>query len=146
VLVLSRLFRRLMLEKLAATHKAGKLTFFGEHASLADPKAFAALLAPLKRTRWFVYSKRPFAGPKAVLAYLARYTHRVAISNNRLIAADGDSAGTATDPEAEAAADDGPQAVLATPCLCCGGRMIVVETFDAGCQPKHALAIRIDTS
>jgi hypothetical protein len=74
VLVLSRLFRRLMLEKLAATHKAGKLTFFGEHAHLADEKAFTAFLAPLKRTRWFVYSKRPFAGPEAVLAYLARYT------------------------------------------------------------------------
>ena len=90
VLVLSRLFRRLMLEKLAAAHKAGKLTFFGAHAHLADDKAFAAFLAPLKRTRWFVYSKRPFAGPKAVLAYLARYTHRVAISNSRLIAADAD--------------------------------------------------------
>jgi hypothetical protein len=91
VLVLSRLFRRLMLEKLTAAHKADKLTFFGEHAHLADAKAFAAFLAPLKRTRWFVYSKRPFAGPKAVLAYLSRYTHRVAISNSRLIAADATS-------------------------------------------------------
>ena len=91
VLVLSRLFRRLMLEKLTAAHKAGKLTFFGEHAHLADAKEFAAVLAPLKRTRWFVYAKRPFAGPKAVLAYLARYTHRVAISNSRLIAADEES-------------------------------------------------------
>jgi hypothetical protein len=88
VLVLSKLFRRLMLEKLTAAHNAGKLTFFGALAHLADAKAFAAFLAPLKRTRWFVYSKRPFAGPKAVLAYLARYTHRVAISNSRLIAAD----------------------------------------------------------
>jgi hypothetical protein len=88
VLVLSKLFRRLMLEKLAAAHRAGKLAFFGEHAHLADSKAFAAFLAPSKRTRWFVYSKRPFAGPKAVLAYLSRYTHRVAISNRRLIAAD----------------------------------------------------------
>ena len=91
VLVLSKLFRRLMLEKLVAAHKAGKLQFFGEHAHLADAKAFAAFLAPLKRTRWFVYSKRPFAGPKAVLAYLSRYTHRVAISNRRLIAADANS-------------------------------------------------------
>jgi hypothetical protein len=91
VLVLSRLFRRLMLDKLATAHKAGKLVFFGEHARLADTKAFAAFLAPLKRTRWFVYSKRPFAGPRAVLAYLARYTHRVAISNRRLIAADANS-------------------------------------------------------
>jgi hypothetical protein len=91
VLVLSKLFRRLMLEKLAASHKRGKLAFFGEHAPLADPKAFAQFLRPLKRTRWFVYSKRPFAGPKAVLAYLSRYTHRVAISNARLIAADADN-------------------------------------------------------
>jgi hypothetical protein len=213
VLVLSRLFRRLMLEKLAAAHKAGRLTFFGAHAHLADEKAFATFLAPLERTRWFVYSKRPFAGPKAVLAYLARYTHRVAISNSRLIAANEESvtfkvkdyrvegpgryttmtlaahefirrflihvlpkgfhrirhygllasgargesiaqarqlleaaAGTDTDLEAEAAADDGPQSVLATPCPCCGGRMIVVETFEAGCQPRHTPTIRIDTS
>ena len=87
VLVLSRLFRRLMLEKLAAAHKAGKLVFFGDRADLADTKAFASFLAPLRRTKWFVYCKRPFAGPKAVLAYLSRYTHRVAISNRRLIAA-----------------------------------------------------------
>ena len=211
VLVLSRLFRRLMLEKLTAAHKAGKLTFFGEHAHLADAKEFAAVLTPLKRTRWFVYAKRPFAGPKAVLAYLARYTHRVAISNSRLIAADEESvtfkvkdyrvegpgryttmtlgahefirrflihvlpkgfhrirhygllaasardkniaqarqlleaaAGTATDPEGEAAADDGDQSVR--PCPCCGGRMIVIETFEAGCQPSHTPTIRIDTS
>jgi Putative transposase len=88
VLVLSALFRRLMLEKLGAAHKAGKLRFFGEHAHLADADAFAAFMAPLRRTDWFVYSKRPFSGPEAVLAYLARYTHRVAISNRRLIAAD----------------------------------------------------------
>ncbi len=88
VLVLSKLFRRLMYEKLAAAHKAGKLHFFGEHAHLASADAFAALLAPLKKTGWFVYSKRPFSGAKAVLAYLARYTHRVAISNRRLVAAD----------------------------------------------------------
>ncbi len=88
VLVLSALFRRLMLEKLAAAHKAGKLRFFGEHAHLACAHAFARFLAPLGNTDWFVYSKRPFSGPKAVLAYLARYTHRVAVSNRRLIAAD----------------------------------------------------------
>jgi hypothetical protein len=213
VLVLSRLFRRLMLEKLAVAHKAAKLTFFGAHAHLADDKAFAAFLAPLKRTRWFVYSKRPFAGPKAVLAYLARYTHRVAISNRRLIKADADSvtftvkdyriegpgryttmtlatpefirrflihvlpkgfhrirhygllaggardkniaqarkllqvaASTAADPEDEAAADAATGSALATPCPCCGGRMIVIETFDAGCQPRYAPALRIDTS
>jgi len=88
VRVLSKLFRRLMIEKLVAAHAAGQLTFYGAHAALANAKAFAAYLAPLKRTRWFVYAKRPFAGPKAVLAYLSRYTHRVAISNRRLIAAD----------------------------------------------------------
>ena len=213
VLVLSRLFRRLMLEKLAAAHKAGKLTFFGEHAHLADAKAFAAFLAPLKRTRWFVYSKRPFAGPKAVLAYLARYTHRVAISNSRLIAADADErhlqgqglpgrgarplhdhdarharvhpplphprpaqglpphpplrpprrrharpehrAGSRAPGGAQASPPiprtrlppmTRPQSALATPCPCCGGRMIVIETFEAGCQPRNAPTIRIDTS
>ena len=88
VRVLSKLFRRLMIDKLVAAHAAGQLTFHGAHAGLAYTKAFAAYLAPLKRTRWFVYAKRPHAGPKAVLAYLARYTHRVAISSRRLIAAD----------------------------------------------------------
>ena len=88
VLVLSRLFRRLMLERLAAAHAAGQLVFFGNQAHLADGEAFAGCLTPLKKKRWFVYAKRPFAGPKAVLAYLSRYTHRVAISNRRLIAAD----------------------------------------------------------
>jgi hypothetical protein len=91
VLVLSKLFRRLMLEKLAAAHQADKLVFFGDHAHLAEATAFAAFLKPLRRTRWFVYCKRPFAGPRAVLAYLSRYTHRVAISNSRLIAADATS-------------------------------------------------------
>src|SRR5208283_845882 len=81
-------FRRLMLEKLLAAHAAGELQFFGSHAHLAQPAAFAAVLAPLRKTKWFVYSKRPFAGPQAVLAYLSRYTHRVAISNSRLIALD----------------------------------------------------------
>jgi hypothetical protein len=91
VRVLSKLFRRLMIEKLKAAHAAGKLTFSGALAGLADARAFAAFLAPLRRRRWFVYSKAPFAGPKAVLAYLARYTHRVAISNRRLIHADATS-------------------------------------------------------
>src|SRR5262249_35840668 len=72
VRVLSKLFRRLMLEKLVAAHKTGQLQFFGAHAHLADAKAFAAFLAPLRGKRWFVYTKRPFAGPKAVLAYLSR--------------------------------------------------------------------------
>ena len=88
VFVLSKLFRRLILEKLAFAHAAGKLNFFGDHAGLSDGEAFTAFLAPLRKTKWFVYAKRPFAGPKAVLAYLSRYTHRVAISNSRLISAD----------------------------------------------------------
>ena len=88
VRVLSKLFRRMMLEKLAAAHKAGKLKFFGEHAHLAAAEAFTAFLAPLRKIKWFVYSKRPFSGPKSVLSYLSRYTHRVAISNRRLVAAD----------------------------------------------------------
>jgi len=86
--VLSRLFRRLMLEMLLAAHDTGRLLFFGDHADLTDKVAFKAYLAPLRRTKWFVYSKRPFAGPEQVLAYLSRYTHRVAISNSRLIADD----------------------------------------------------------
>jgi hypothetical protein len=88
VLVLSALFRRRMLEALSAAHKAGKLVFFNDLAHLADADAFADYLAPLKEKKWHVYAKRPFAGPKAVLAYLARYTHRVAISSRRLIRAD----------------------------------------------------------
>jgi hypothetical protein len=88
VRILSKLFRRLLLDRLATAHAAGHLRFFGGHADLTDPKAFAAFLAPLRKTKWFVYAKRPFAGPEAVLAYLARYTHRVAISNSRLIRAD----------------------------------------------------------
>jgi hypothetical protein len=88
VRVLSRLFRRLFLEKLMASHAAGRLHFFGNHAPLADAQAFAAYLAPLRKTEWVVYSKRPFGGPEAVLAYLSRYTHRVAIANSRLIALD----------------------------------------------------------
>jgi hypothetical protein len=91
VRVLSSLFRRLMLEKLVATHTAGCLAFHGTHAALTQRRAFIRFLAPLRRKRWFVYAKRPFAGPKAVLAYLARYTHRVAISNRRLIRADANS-------------------------------------------------------
>ncbi len=73
VRVLSRLFRRLFLEKLVAAHRAGRLSFFGDHAPLADTQAFAAYLAPLRRSEWVVYSKRPFGGPEAVLAYLSRY-------------------------------------------------------------------------
>jgi hypothetical protein len=88
VTVLSRLFRRLFLDKLIAAHKGGQLAFFGNHARLSDAKAFAAHLAPLRRREWVVYCKRPFGGPEEVLRYLARYTHRVAISNRRLVACD----------------------------------------------------------
>jgi hypothetical protein len=213
VRVLSKLFRRLMLTKLAAAHAAGKLQFFGAHAHLADVKAFAAFLGSLRKTRWFVYAKRPFAGPKAVLAYLSRYTHRVAISNRRLIALDersvtfkvkdyrtegpgryttmtlgigefirrflthvlpkgfhrvrhygllASSNRTETmeavrkllnlaPPAAEATSDIDPAQPLVHPCPCCGGRMIIIETFEAGCQPRHRpttplVTIRIDTS
>ncbi|HEU4924297.1 MAG TPA: transposase, partial [Burkholderiales bacterium] len=202
VRVLSKLFRRLMLEKLAAAHAAGKPQFFGEHAHLAAAAAFAAFLAPLRTRRWFVYAKRPFAGPQAVLAYLARYTHRVAIANSRLIAADengvtfnwkdyrfegrdryrtmtlapdefirrfllhvlpkgfhrirhyGLLAAAArraniarvralltapeppTRPEPTTRAAATAPADHRPPCPCCGGRMIVVATFERGAGPR----------
>jgi len=216
VRVLSRLFRRLFLQLLAAAHEAGRLAFFGDHTALADRAAFAAFLAPLRKVEWVVYAKRPFGGPQAVLAYLSRYTHRVAISNRRLIAADEtgvtfkwkdyriEGAGrykTMTLPTHEfirrflihvlpkglhrirhyglfansnraanlararellvfTSSTDKPETsnastldarVLPVPCECCGGRMIIIETFARGCQPRrrptHApAAIRIDTS
>ena len=217
VRVLSRLFRRLVLQMLIAAHQAGRLQFFGAHAALADTNAFAAFLVPLRRSQWVVYSKKPFAGPEAVLAYLARYTHRVAISNRRLIAADAMGVTftykdyriegheryklmtLATDefirrflmhvlpkgfhrirhygflanasradnvakartllnapkPDAIPAdpkpADAAEPPMLARPCPCCGGRMLIIETFARGCEPNYRsttapLAIRIDTS
>ena len=218
VKVLSRLFRRLMLEMLLAAHVAGRLQFFGDHAHLADKAAFKAYLAPLHRTKWFVYSKRPFAGPEQVLAYLSRYTHRVAISNSRLIAADetgvtfrckdyriegpgrykamtlkpgefirrflihvlpkgfhrirhcgllasSTKAETiarareliaAATPVQTAQKQQAPDSAAATdrlahPCPCCGGRMIVIETFERGSTPRYRPAAptvpsRIDTS
>jgi Putative transposase/Transposase zinc-binding domain len=215
VLVLSRLFRRLMLEKLAAAHAAGKLQFFGGHAHLAQPDAFTAVLAPLRKTKWFVYSKRPFAGPEAVLAYLSRYTHRVAISNSRLITANQTCvtfkvkdyriegpdryktmtldvaefirrflihvlpkgfhrirhyglfangsrvemlararellAVTVHHPETDAPDQANAQEPNLPACPCCGGRMIIIETFERGCRPRYrpsasSAAIRIDTS
>lgn len=91
VKILSRLFRRLFLEGLAKLHQTGKLQFFDDLAKLADPDTFAADLAPLRKTNWVVYAKPPFGGPEAVLAYLSRYTHRVAISNHRLISADANT-------------------------------------------------------
>ena len=88
VRVLSRLFRRRFLEELDQAHGSGQLQFFGEYTALANARAFADWLAPLRACEWVVYAKRPFAGPAAVLAYLSRYTHRVAISNQRLLALD----------------------------------------------------------
>jgi len=88
VRVLSRLFRRLFLEQLGDANRAGKLQFFDDHRTLADAKTFGDWLKPLRQCEWVVYAKRPFAGPEAVLAYLSRYTHRVAIANSRLLALD----------------------------------------------------------
>jgi hypothetical protein len=89
VRVLAKLFRRLFLAGLIALHDAGRLDFFGSLAPLTDRRAFRRYLAPFQTTRWVVYGNPPFAGPAAVLAYLSRYTHRVAISNGRLVAFDG---------------------------------------------------------
>jgi hypothetical protein len=88
VRVLSRLFRRLFLQGLVALHRARQLRFFGDLAKLADARAFTEWLAPFRKIDWVVYAKPPFGGPEAVLAYLSRYTHRVAISNHRLVSAD----------------------------------------------------------
>ncbi|MGZ3285721.1 MAG: IS91 family transposase [Xanthobacteraceae bacterium] len=213
--VLSALFRRLFLEMLVAAHHAGRLQFFGDHVRLADKAAFKAYLRPLRQIDWVVYAKEPFAGPEQVLRYLSRYTHRIAISNRRLVAADengvtfkykdyriegpgryktmtlatdefirrflihvlpkgfhrirhygllanGDRAANIArarellamplkQPEAAEPAQPGEQSVLPRPCPCCGGRMIIVETFARGCQPKHRptpapAVIRVDTS
>ncbi|MFG5379893.1 IS91 family transposase [Yoonia sp. R2-816] len=91
VRVLARLFRRLFVEGLMALHRTGQLAFFGDLTKLADAEAFAAYLAPLRKTEWVVYAKPPLGGPEQVLAYLSRYTHRVAISNSRLLSADADT-------------------------------------------------------
>lgn len=88
VRVLGKLFRRLFLTRLMALFDAGKLGFYGTMAGMAERKVFQSHLAPVGKKRWVVYAKPPFAGPQAVLAYLSRYTHRVAISNRRLLAFD----------------------------------------------------------
>jgi len=203
VFVLSRLFRRLMLERLVAAHRAGQLNFFGDHIHLAEATAFKGFLAPIKKTKWFVYAKRPFAGPEAVFAYLSRYTHRVAISNRRLIKTEANSVTfrikdyrregheryrtmtlsahefirrflihvlpkglhrirhyglfangnradnlasmrtllnvddhTTTNPSDGESEPQEPDTV-APSCPSCGGRMIIIETFEAGCTPRH---------
>jgi hypothetical protein len=217
VRVLSRLFRRLFLEKLVAAHQAGELQFFGKHAALTNAQAFAAYLAPMRNSEWVVYSKRPFGGPEEVLRYLARYTHRVAISNRRLVTLDdkgvtfkwkdyrvdgperyklmtldthefirrflmhvlpqgfhriryydllasskrADNIARARELlavpllpiDAIKAATTKPDQPKSPehPCPCCGGRMIIIETFQRGHAPRYrpaasTLAIRIDTS
>ena len=88
VRILGMLFRRLFVTGLIDLHRVGKVRFFGALADLANPQSFLRHLAPVRRARWVVYAKPPFAGPEAVLAYLSRYTHRVAISNRRLLAFD----------------------------------------------------------
>ena len=199
--VLSRLYRRFILEGLVRLHNTGKLHFFGDRVDLSDTTNFAAFLAPLHHIDWVVYAKEPFAGPKAVLAYLSRYTHRIAISNSRLIQADADhvtfrvknyrvkgsgrhtamTLATAefirrflihvlpkgqhrirhygffgngnraaniarirellrakapdTDHSDGDPTDDQPR-TLALPCPCCGGRLIIVETFAPQQQPR----------
>jgi hypothetical protein len=215
--VLSALFRRLFLEMLVAAHDAGRLQFFGDHVRLAGKAAFEAYLTPLREIDWVVYAKEPFAGPKEVLRYLSRYTHRIAISNRRLLSVDQTGVTfkykdyriegpgryktmtLATDefirrflnhvlpkgfhrirhyglfangnraaniararellampsrpkqPEtSEAAAIDEPRG-LPRPCPCCGGRMIIIESFARGCEPRHhptpaPATVRIDTS
>jgi hypothetical protein len=196
VRALGKLFRRLFLTRLIALHDADKLAFFGGLAPLADRRAFRHHLAPVRHKRWVVYAKPPFAGPEAVLAYLSRYTHRVAISNRRLLALDeagvtfrykdyrrdgadrqrvmtlgadefirrfllhllprgfhrirhyGLLAGSARRTTLARARellavapppdDDGPEEPLDTrpPCPCCGGHMIIVETFARCGQPR----------
>jgi hypothetical protein len=213
--VISPLFRGLFLQKLLAAHREGRLQFFGKHARLAERKAFAAYLGPSRKIKWHVYCKPPFGGPEAVLAYLSRYTHRVAISNHRLIASDnrgvtfrykdyrangsarykimtlaahefirrflmhvlpkglhrirhyglfanGNRVGnlararellaapprTIEEPENNAPSQPDQSPTLPKPCPCCGGRMLIIEVFAAGCEPKHrpTPVIRIDTS
>jgi hypothetical protein len=217
VRVLSRLFRRLFLQMLSAAHAAGRLAFFGDHVALANRGAFAAFLAPLRKAEWVVYAKKPFGGPQAVLAYLSRYTHRVAIANSRLISvndagvtfkwkdyriegpgryktmtlpthefirrflmhvlpkglhrirhyglfANGNRAANLvrarellavplhmTEPETDAPVQPDQPRMLPKPCPCCAGRMIIIETFARGCEPKYRptsapVEIRIDTS
>lgn len=202
--VLSQLFKRLFLEKLIKAHDDRVLNFYGEHAGLADRVTFDAFLKPLRKLNWYVNIKDPFAGPEAVLAYLSRYTHRVAISNRRLVRVDADgvafrykdyraghrerwktmtltphefirrflshilpkgfhrirhyglfangnratniararallSVHAPTNDEADNVEDANPDEtrILNLPCPCCGGRMIIIEVFAAGMEPKH---------
>jgi len=196
VRVLGALFRRLFLTRLLQLHGAGRLAFFGSLAHLTDRRAFLRYLAPVRKKRWVIYAKAPFAGPEAVLAYLAHYTHRVAISNSRLLAFDqrgvsfrykdyrrsgadrqqvmtlesdefirrfllhvlpsgfhrirhyGLLAGTkrkdsielarkllaVVPPPEDGAVEEPPD--IRPPCPCCGGHMVVIETFTRWQQPR----------
>ena len=209
VRVLGKLFRRLLLTRLTALHDAGRLSFFGTLAHLAERRAFLRHLAPVRGKRWVVYTKAPFAGPEAVLAYLSRYTHRVAISNGRLMTFDetgvtfrykdyhrdgadrqqvmtlavdefirrflihvlprgfhrirhyGLLAGSARKASLALAREllkvaappdprdsDEPED-FRPPCRCCGGRMIIIETFERWRQPRgppHASATNRETA
>jgi len=197
VRVLGKLFRRLFLTRLLALFDAGRLQFFGEQAGLNERRGFLRRIAPLRKQRWVVYAKPPFSGPAAVLAYLSRYTHRVAISNRRLITMDEDGItfrykdyrrdgaerqrvmtlapdefirrflihvlpkgfhrirhygllASATHKAniararallAVAPITPAPEEPLSVPtalppCPCCGGRMIVIEIFQRGAQPR----------
>ena len=201
--VLSALFRRLFLERLTAVYEAGRLQFFADQAALAAPAVFKARLAVVRKVKWVVYAKRPFGGPDAVLAYLSRYTHRIAIANSRLVAFHGqrvtfrwkDYRGKsaaryklmtlnadefirrflihvlpdgfhrirhyglfananravnialarqllgAPDPASSSRDNDGienpHQDSEWNACPCCGGRMVIIEIFEPGCQPRQ---------
>jgi hypothetical protein len=199
VRVLGSLFRRLFLTRLLELHEAGGLNFYGESIDLNDRRVFIRRVARLRKQNWVVYAKPPFAGPQAVLAYLSRYTHRVAISNRRLLTLDErgvtfrykdyrrdgaarygtmtlnadefirrfllhvlpkgfhrirhygllasggrkDNIGRArlllgVPPPAEEAepTGEGEQPDTRPPCPCCGGRMVIIETFERGKQPR----------
>jgi hypothetical protein len=147
VRVLSRLFRRLFLEQLGDAHRAGKLQFFDDHQRLADAKTFDDWLKPLRQCEWVVYAKRPFSGPAAVLAYLSRYTHRIAIANTTrkgnlararellMSTVTGESADAVTNEEDTA--DSGNSDASATyVCPDCGAAMLIIETFERGQLPR----------
>jgi len=155
VRVLSKLFRRLFLEKLSDAHRADKLQFLGEHQRLAETNSFSDWLKPLRQCKWVVYAKRPFAGPAAVLAYLSRYTHRVAIANttckDNLAQARELLMGEKTDESTDAATNGADTADSSDPyeqphttyvCPDCGAPMFIIDTFLGGQLPRapHTLS------
>jgi len=144
---LSGLFCRLFLEGLIALHRTGELAFFGDLTGLSSPHAFAGHLAPQRKIEWVVYAKSTFRGPEAVLAYLSRYTHRIAISNSRLISADANTV-TFRWKDCRVKSDDRRSVMrlatteiirhcgLRAPCPDCGGAMRIIETFRRGQKPQ----------